>query len=130
MGDDLSFWTTPPNAFFVAKDPNNKKVIGIVAIQPKSSETMELNRLVVDENSRNLGLGRKLVQAVIDESKKLGYTQVYLETTTIQQGARKLYERMGFRQVGVGTIDYLTGPFIPSCLHGVTVVKYLYNIQN
>ena len=44
--------------------------------------------------------------------------------------AIKLYEKMGFKKVGEGSMEYLVGPYIPSFTYGMYVVKYVYNIIN
>ena len=48
---------------------SNPKLLGIVAMQKRDDQTAELNRLAVRPDMRCLGVGRKLVTAVIQVSR-------------------------------------------------------------
>ena len=56
MGEsDLKFWTTHPNAFFVATSIDNDDVIlGIIGCKKISDRTTELNRLVIVPSARSV----------------------------------------------------------------------------
>jgi ribosomal protein S18 acetylase RimI-like enzyme len=49
------------------------------------------------EAARGLGLGRKLMQACLDQMTELGLPGIHLKTTTRNAAAIKLYEKMGFQ---------------------------------
>ena len=49
------------------------------------------------EAARGLGLGRKLMQACLDQMTELGIPGIHLKTTTMNAAAIKLYEKMGFK---------------------------------
>ena len=75
-----------------------------------------MHRLAVDGEFRNLSIGRKLVQALIDTAKENGYDVLYLETSDARINARQLYEKMNFKLLHcMGLIrnkwglNYLTG---------------------
>ncbi len=46
------------------------------------------------------GIGRLMLGTVLDEAKKLGYTQAELEVVTVNEGAVALYESVGFVKCG------------------------------
>ena len=48
------------------------------------------------EAARGLGLGRKLMQACLDQMTDLGIPGIHLKTTTMNAAAIKLYEKLGF----------------------------------
>ena len=48
------------------------------------------------EAARGLGLGRKLMQACLDQMTELGIPGIHLKTTSMNTAAIKLYEKMGF----------------------------------
>jgi ribosomal protein S18 acetylase RimI-like enzyme len=50
--------------------------------------------------ARGLGLGRKLLQACLDQMTGLGVPGIHLKTTTLNAAAIKLYEKMGFTLLG------------------------------
>jgi GNAT superfamily N-acetyltransferase len=51
-----------------------------------------LEDLFVDETIRGQGIGRALIDAVLDEAKKRGCSRVYWNTDETNQTARKLYD--------------------------------------
>ena len=125
---EMIFWTTRPHFMLVIVDEDSSKILGLVSMQKKSEDTAELNRLSVRSEARGLGIGRKLVEAFIEESRKSGFKKVYLETSDPQKAAVRLYERIGFKNIGTDGIGHVIGPYIPSFVHGVHVVKFIYVI--
>jgi ribosomal protein S18 acetylase RimI-like enzyme len=51
----------------------------------------------VDSEYRGHGLGRKLMEAYLQQLRDLGVKGVYLDTTSLNEIACRLYEKMGFR---------------------------------
>ena len=47
---------------------------------------------------RGLGLGRSVIELLLDRARALGYRRCYLETSGPMAEARRLYERIGFRE--------------------------------
>ena len=58
-----------------------------------------MKRLYLSPASRGLGIGKKLVDEVIKEAKRLGYEQMRLDTLPSMVGARALYKGVGFVEV-------------------------------
>lgn len=61
----------------------------------------ELANIAVAEAHRGRGLGRRLLEAVLDVGRQRGLDAVYLEVRASNADALALYERFGFRQVGI-----------------------------
>ncbi len=59
-------------------------------------KTAWLDELYVLPNERNAGIGEKLIDAVIAETKALGCKAIDLEVETEHQRAENLYKRKGF----------------------------------
>eukprot|EP00890_Picochlorum_soloecismus_P006571 jgi/Picsp_1/739/NSC_04228-R1_gcn5-related n-acetyltransferase len=59
-------------------------------------EICELKRLFVRPEHQGLGIGRTLVQRVLDEAAALGYKAIVLDTLERLEGANYLYKSMGF----------------------------------
>jgi ribosomal protein S18 acetylase RimI-like enzyme len=51
----------------------------------------------VDSNWRGHGLGRRLMEAYLQQLRKLGVKGVYLDTTSLNEAACRMYEKIGFR---------------------------------
>jgi putative acetyltransferase len=68
----------------------------------------ELKRLWIRPNARGLGLGRTLVNAVIDRARQAGKSQLLLDTAPQSMpAAYRLYLEMGFSECP----PYNNGPF-------------------
>lgn len=59
----------------------------------------EMKRLYVRPAFRGFGLGRLLVQALMDEAKRSAYSAVLLDTLDDMEAARGLYASFGFEEV-------------------------------
>ncbi|MEM7225058.1 MAG: arsinothricin resistance N-acetyltransferase ArsN1 family A [Pseudomonadota bacterium] len=55
----------------------------------------------VARDRRGEGLGGRLVEALIDLARELGYHKLVLAALARNGAGRKLYEKMGFREVGI-----------------------------
>jgi len=56
-----------------------------------------LEDMVIHPDHRNRGLGEQLIRHALQDGQKLGCKRVTLLTDGINEGARRFYERMGFR---------------------------------
>lgn len=54
--------------------------------------------LAVNTNVHGKGLGKKLVQACIDQARSEGFEYLMIHSTKYMKIARKMYERMGFER--------------------------------
>lgn len=59
----------------------------------------EVKRLYLRPQFRGRGLGRRLLEAVMDEACTLGYESLYADTLPAMTDALSLYERVGFYRV-------------------------------
>ncbi len=50
--------------------------------------------------ARGAGIARRLLEALEDEARRLGYTIARLDTGPAQPHAQRLYERAGYRPIG------------------------------
>ena len=92
----LTFWTTKPNKFIVAKTPDNT-ILGCIAYQEINPDTVEMMRLSVDSKYRSQKVGLKLVEELIQLAKNEEYQVMYLQTRNSLVHARNLYEKLGFK---------------------------------
>lgn len=126
---ELKFWTAPPHAFLVAVDRRDDSVLGTIAFKKIAEDVCEVNRTSVRSGVRKCGIGKKLVAAVKEEAKKLGYSSIYLETTSAQKSAIRLYLRSGFKEIGVDGADAYLPIHVPLCLHSITIHKFLLTLE-
>uniref|UniRef100_A0A8P4GS41 N-acetylaspartate synthetase n=1 Tax=Dicentrarchus labrax TaxID=13489 RepID=A0A8P4GS41_DICLA len=119
MGDIEGFYMKPSDScLWVAVLEG--KVVGVVAAvgQQKSGGAVELKRMSVDRSRRRYGVGVALGRKVLEFAVTHRYSFVVLGTTAYTHAAHKLYQRLGFRCVGV-TNGYVTPGATSSLLEGI-----------
>ena len=57
-----------------------------------------LAEVAIDESQRGKGLGRKVVQDVLEYAKSKNYDRVILDADFRNKGAKRLYESLGFKE--------------------------------
>jgi GNAT superfamily N-acetyltransferase len=67
--------------------------------------TAELHRLYVDASLRGRGIGRALVETVLDWSRDQGIARLVLWSDTRFESSHRLYRRLGFEQFGERTVE-------------------------
>ncbi len=95
--------------FFVSS--KNRTVVGICALHICWEDLAEIRSLIVREESRNAGIGAKLVKACIQESKSLGVNRVFALTYRPE-----FFEKLGFKQVDKSVLPH---KIWTDCLHCV-----------
>jgi GNAT superfamily N-acetyltransferase len=79
----------------------NDELAGCIAMRKLGPGICEMKRLFVRPGFRSHGLGRVLVETIIDEARKLGYTHMRLDTLPgLMDKAITLYRSFGFVEIG------------------------------
>ena len=88
-------YAPPPGRLFLAGDPP----VGCIALRPLDEAGVgEVKRLYVRDAARGTGLGRTLVETVIEHARDIGYRELRLDTADWMRDALRLYARLGFRE--------------------------------
>jgi len=73
---------------------------GSIALRKIGDGICEMKRLFVRENARGLGLGRTLIETIIDEARSIGYGIMRLDTYPPKMvAAVALYQAHGFKEI-------------------------------
>ena len=78
---------------------SNGEAVGMGAIRRSSSGTAEVKRMRVDQRFQRQGIGRMILERLIERATELGYGTLRLDTTTTQLPAQRLYLSSGFEEV-------------------------------
>jgi len=90
-----------------AREKQNSILAGIVIIVPADSSASriakgneaEMHLLAVKQDYRRCGVGKMLVDEVLNRAKKTGYSKIILWTQTSMKAAQNLYESRGFDHI-------------------------------
>lgn len=84
------------------------QVVGWVGLAVQGSDG-DVQTIAVSPAAQGLGLGRVLLQALIDEAKNCGVERVLLEVRADNSPALGLYDSLGFCKLGVRRKYYQPG---------------------
>ena len=73
------------------------RIIGTGALAPRQDGNAEVVRMSVATDWRRQGIGRMILQSLVDRARQAGFTRIILETTATWQDAIAFYLRFGFR---------------------------------
>lgn len=99
------YWTIDNQLILVATLSN--KVVGYAIAYIYDEIYGYLDEMYVSEDSRGLGLGKKLLDTVSQELKTLKVEKLKLNVFLWNENAIKLYDKEGFRRYFVGYIKEL-----------------------
>lgn len=81
----------------------DEQLAGCCALRPLDTadypNACEMKRLYVRPSFRRTGIGRQLVEAILDCARMAGYACVLLDTLDDMESARALYQDLGFEEI-------------------------------
>jgi DNA-binding MarR family transcriptional regulator/GNAT superfamily N-acetyltransferase len=77
----------------------DRKIVGSAFLVRKTDEIAKLRLVYVEPEQRGLGIGRRLVEACMDDARRIGYRRMTLWTNDVLLAARKIYASLGFQLV-------------------------------
>jgi GNAT superfamily N-acetyltransferase len=102
----LDKFMPPGGRLLLAYD--DERLAGIACLKPLAPGIGEIKRMYIRPASRRRGLGRALLQRLLEEAPQIGYERVRLDSAAFMHEAHQLYRAMGFRE-----IDAYEGSEIP-----------------
>jgi GNAT superfamily N-acetyltransferase len=91
---DLDGLLEPRARLYIAEI--NAEPVGLGGLRPLAADEAEIKRMYVRPSSRGLGVGRAILQRLIDDARALGYRAIRLDSARFMQEAHGLYRRFGF----------------------------------
>ncbi len=87
----------PAGCFVLAHDRD--EVVGCGAVRALEPGVGEVKRMWIDPGMRGRGLGGRLLDALEDAARALGYGRLRLDTHEVLVEAIRLYEAHGYRRI-------------------------------
>ena len=89
-----------PNSKYIIAKTNDDKIIGFAGIKI-IVDTADIMNIVVKKSWRNQGVGNLLLNNLVYLCKKLNLSSLSLEVNEDNQSAIHLYEKFGFKRIGL-----------------------------
>ena len=80
------------------------KVVGMGALRKVDDSTAEIKRMRVEPSLQGKGLGKLILDKLIEKARELGYKKLVLDVAEKQKGAQHLYESRGFKEYKRGDL--------------------------
>ena len=93
-------YSTKKAIYFVIE--NNGEIYGGAGIQQLNNfegNVCELQKMYFKNEARGIGLGSKMMDICLQKAKEFGFEKCYLETLPYMEEARKLYRKVGFKNL-------------------------------
>ena len=88
-----------PHTYYLVAH-QDEKILGYAGLSKvASSSSADVQTIAVSDSHRRTGIGRQLMQALIEQAAKLTATEMYLEVREDKPAPQKLYEQLGFQRI-------------------------------
>jgi len=78
----------------------NGTPVGCGTVQTLPGGEAEIKRVYIVPEAQGRGLGRRLMEVLIEDCRALGFARILMDTGIVLTGAQALYDSMGFRRRG------------------------------
>ena len=85
--------------FVIEKDGEIFGGAGIKKLDNYEGNICELQKMYFMPEARGIGLGSKMMDICLEKAKNFGFEKCYLETLPYMEEARKLYRKVGFKDL-------------------------------
>ncbi|MFC1676546.1 GNAT family N-acetyltransferase [Planctomycetota bacterium] len=90
-------YAPPTGCLLLAKYKD--EIAGCVALRKLNNDICKGKRLYVRPEFRGLKIGRKLMESIIDEARRIGYSAIRGDTVPSMQAAQVLHLSLGFKEI-------------------------------
>jgi ribosomal protein S18 acetylase RimI-like enzyme len=111
-------YAPPDGALLLARGAAGEP-LGCVALRPLGDGVAEIKRLFVLPAARGLGLGGRLMSAIVGEARRIGYRALRLDTLPSMTRAQTMYRAVGFETIE----PYYPTPIAGTVFLGLTLIE-------
>ena len=97
--DDIESHYINSGGLFEVMEDEHGELIGTIGLFPLDAQTCELRKMYLVPHARGRGIGKQILQRVIEQARDFGFTSITLETAGVLKEAIGLYTRFGFTSV-------------------------------
>ena len=87
------------NSYYIVAN-ENEHIVGFGGLW-KSTDDIHITNIVTKKNLRNKGIGKAILNELINQAKIFGYNIITLEVNENNLPALSLYKKVGFKEVGI-----------------------------
>jgi ribosomal-protein-alanine N-acetyltransferase len=111
---------SPMRLALVTQELGSSALAGFLVARHSPPE-WELENIVVAHEVRRTGIGKNLMDTLLGEARQTNSDTILLEVRESNTAARRLYEKLGFKETGRRKA-YYTNPREDAVLYGKTLV--------
>lgn len=94
---DLSPFEPPQGRLLLAVEDG--QAVGVGCLKQSRPDTAEIKRMYVRPDARGRGLGRLLLDRLVQAAREAGYQHVRLDSSRFMTNAHELYRSVGFTEI-------------------------------
>jgi putative acetyltransferase len=95
--DDIEGNYLRPGGLFELIEDKQGNLLGTVGLYPLDRQVCELRKMYFISGVRGRGLGRRVLERMIESARRLGFKRIELETASVLKAAAHLYVSYGFK---------------------------------
>jgi GNAT superfamily N-acetyltransferase len=95
--DKLEIFSPPNGCLLLAFD--DSAVAGLACMSKMKGEIGGIKRMYVQPSFRGRGIGRELLEGLIEEARSIGYSLIRLDSARYMKEAHSLYRSAGFEEI-------------------------------
>lgn len=95
--DDIEGDYLRPGGLFELIEDAQGNLLGTVGLYPLNSEVCELRKMYFIPEIRGRGLGKRILERMVESARRLGFKRIELETASVLKAAAHLYTSYGFK---------------------------------
>jgi putative acetyltransferase len=97
--DDIELNYFGRGGIFEVVEDRAMRIVGCAGLLPHNPSRAEICKMYIEKSARGRGLGRRMLDDLLDAARAGGFREVWLETNSSLTEAIALYKKYGFQPV-------------------------------